>query len=265
MSLINCYGHHTNLSIDTGAPASKVATVPMENEPPILRRKLSQEVFDRLLQRINDGDYPAGSMLPPERTLMQVFQVGRPAVREALQDLQRLGLVSITHGGGARVTEPTAQTVLSQIAVTVHHVLANSQQNLSHLKDARTFFEVGMARLAAARATPDDIRDLEACITRMEETTEDFALFMKHDIAFHRRLAEITGNPIYVAMSEALLTWLAKFHMGEVRKVGREARTLDEHRHILERIAAHDVDGAAAAMQLHQTRAADSYRPRQDS
>lgn len=237
----------------------------MENEPPILRRKLSQEVFDRLLQRINDGDYPAGSMLPPERTLMQVFQVGRPAVREALQDLQRLGLVSITHGGGARVTEPTAQTVLSQIAVTVHHVLANSQQNLSHLKDARTFFEVGMARLAAARATPGDIRDLEACITRMEETTEDFALFMKHDIAFHRRLAEITGNPIYVAMSEALLTWLAKFHMGEVRKVGREARTLDEHRHILDRIAAHDVDGAAAAMQLHQTRAADSYRPRQDS
>jgi GntR family transcriptional regulator, sialic acid-inducible nan operon repressor len=236
----------------------------MENEAPIIRRKLSQEVFDRLLQRITDGDCPAGSMLPPERTLMDVFKVGRPAVREALQDLQRLGLVSITHGGGARVTEPTAQTVLSQIAVTVHHVLSNSQQNLMHLKETRTFFEIGMARIAAARATPDDIRALEACIARMDETAHDFALFMKHDIAFHRRIAEITGNPIYVATSEALLTWLSKFHIGELRKVGREARTLDEHRHIVDRIAALDVEGAAAAMQVHQTRAADSYRSRQE-
>ena len=236
----------------------------MDNELPIIRRKLSQEVFDRLLQRVTDGDYPAGSLLPPERALMDVFKVGRPAVREALQDLQRLGLVSITHGGGARVTEPTAQTVLSQIAVTVHHVLSNSQQNLMHLKETRTFFEVGMARLAAARATPDDVRALTTCITQMEGTADDFALFMKHDIAFHRRIAEITGNPIYIATSEALLTWLSKFHTGEVRKVGREALTLDEHRHILDRIAAHDVEGAAAAMQVHQTRAADSYRRPQE-
>lgn len=237
----------------------------MDNEPPILRRKLSQEVFDRLLQRIDDGDYPPGSLLPPERALMDVFKVGRPAVREALQDLQRLGLVSITHGGGARVTEPTAQTVLGQIAVTVHHVLSNSQQNLAHLKEARTFFEVGMARLAAARVGPEDVRALDTCIARMEETAGDFALFMQHDIAFHRRLAEITGNPIYVAMSEALLTWLSRFHIGEIRKVGREARTIDEHRMILDRIAAHDVEGAAMAMQLHQTRAADSYRQRRES
>jgi len=237
----------------------------MENEAPIVRRKLSQEVFDRLLQRITNGDYPAGSLLPPERALMEVFKVGRPAVREALQDLQRLGLVSITHGGGARMTEPMAQTVLSQIAVTVHHALSNSTQNLMYLKETRTFFEVGMARLAAARATPEDVRALEDCIAQMEETTDDFSLFMQADIAFHRRIAEITSNPIYVALSEALLTWLSRFHIGELRKVGREARTLVEHRHILDRIAAHDVEGAAAAMQVHQTRAADSYRRRQEA
>jgi len=232
----------------------------MDKEAPIIRRKLSQEVFDRLLQWINDGDYPPGSMLPPERTLMDVFKVGRPAVREALQDLQRLGLVSITHGGGAKVTEPTAQSVLSQIAVTVHHVLANSQQNLAHLKETRTFFESGMARLAAARATPQDVADLQAIVELMASSSSEFAAFMRHDIAFHRRIAAITGNPIYMAVSEALLTWLSKYHIGELRKLGREAQTLDEHRHIVDRIAAHDVEGAAAAMQVHQTRAADLYK-----
>lgn len=232
----------------------------MEYETPIIRRKLSQEVFDRLLQWINDGDYPPGRLLPPERQLMEVFKVGRPAVREALQDLQRLGLVSITHGGGAKVTEPTAQSVLRQIAVTVHHVLASSQQNLAHLKETRTFFESGMARLAAARATPEDIADLTSIVAQMEASATEFAAFMKHDIDFHRRIAAVTGNPIYVAVSEALLTWLSKYHIGELRKVGREAQTLDEHRHIVDRIAAHDVEGAAAAMQVHQTRAADLYK-----
>ena len=67
-------------------------------------------------------------------------------------------------------------------------------------------------------------------------------------VGFHRRIAEITENPVFVAVSEALLQWLSKYHIGELRKIGREARTLDEHRHIVERIAAHDVEGAAAAM-----------------
>ena len=140
----------------------------METESPIIRRKLSQEVFDRLLQWISNSEYPPGTLLPPERQLMEIFKVGRPAVREALQDLQRLGLVSITHGGGAKVTEPTAESVLSQIAVTVHHILANSQQNLAHLKETRTFFEGGMTRIAAARATPEDIAALNAIVAQME-------------------------------------------------------------------------------------------------
>ncbi|MBC7674602.1 MAG: FCD domain-containing protein, partial [Rhodoferax sp.] len=164
----------------------------------------------------------------------------------------------------AKITEPTAESVLSQIAVTVHHVLASSQQNLTHLKETRTFFEAGMARIAAARATADDIAALNAIIGQMEASSTEFAAFMKHDIDFHRRIATVTGNPIYVAVCEALLTWLSKYHIGELRKVGREAQTLEEHRQIVDRIAAHDVEGAAAAMQVHQTRAADLYKSRVD-
>ena len=236
----------------------------MPDIEPIVRRKLSQDVFDRLMQRINSGEYPRGQLLPSERQLMETFRVGRPAVREALQDLQRMGLVVITHGEGARLVEPTAQTVLDQLAITVQHVLASSQQNLAHLKDARNFFEVGMARIAAARATPEDIEALNQVIAGMEAASAEFSRFMKLDIAFHRKIAEITGNPIFVAVSEAMLQWLSHYHIGELRKVGREARTLDEHRHIVDRIAAHDVEGAAAAMLTHQTRAADLYRPREE-
>jgi DNA-binding FadR family transcriptional regulator len=232
----------------------------MAASAPIVRRKLSQDVFDRLIDRINSGAYPRGGLLPSERQLMEEFQVGRPAVREALQDLQRMGLVQITHGEGARLVEPTASSVLGQIAVSVHHVLSSSSKNLQHLKDARVFFELGMVRLAAARATPADVEALNRSIEEMAGAAAEFADFMRHDMDFHRRIAGITGNPVFVAVSEALLGWLSAYHVGELRKLGRERQTLEEHRQIVDRIAAHDVDGAAAAMLAHQTRAADLYQ-----
>jgi DNA-binding FadR family transcriptional regulator len=237
----------------------------MATSSPIVRRKLSQDVFDRLIERINKGEFTTGGLLPSERHLMEEFQVGRPAVREALQDLQRMGLVAITRGEGARLIEPTTSSVLSQIAVTVHHVLASSSQNLQHLKDARMFFEVGMVRLAAARATPDDVAALSRCIGEKDKSVAEFSAFMRGDMAFHRQIAMITGNPIFVSVSEALLAWLSEYHVGELRKLGREQQTLREHRQIVDCIAAHDVDGAAAAMMAHQTRASDLYRRAADT
>src|SRR3954447_21818032 len=119
---------------------------------PIRRRKLSRDVFERLLAMISGGDLKPGDYLPPERQLMEAFKIGRPAIREALQELQRMGLIVINQGDGARVVEATASTVLAQITGTARHILATSPQSLGHLKEARLFFEMGTARLAAVRA-----------------------------------------------------------------------------------------------------------------
>ncbi len=54
---------------------------------PIPRRKLSDEVFDRLKRMIMSGEARPGQTLPSERELMDRFGVGRPAIREAMQAL----------------------------------------------------------------------------------------------------------------------------------------------------------------------------------
>ena len=74
-------------------------------------------------------------------------------------------------------------------------------------------------------------------------------------MAFHREIAAISGNAIYVALSQAIFEWLAEFHTGLVRLHGAEGLTIEEHKAIFERIAARDPDGAAAAMTAHLTRA----------
>jgi GntR family transcriptional regulator, sialic acid-inducible nan operon repressor len=68
----------------------------------IQRRKLYQDVLDRLMARIRSGEIAPGEQLPSERELMEAYGVGRPAIREALQTLERSGIVEIAHGERAR-------------------------------------------------------------------------------------------------------------------------------------------------------------------
>ena len=59
--------------------------------------------------------------------------------------------------------------------------------------------------------------------------------FLHKDMAFHRQIAAMTGNAIYVALSQAMFEWLAEFHTGLVRLHGAEQLTIDEHEAIFTR------------------------------
>ena len=130
----------------------------------ITRRRLSDEVLDRLEGLIHSGEFGLGDQLPSERDLMERFGVGRPSVREALFSLQKMGLVAITSGERARVTKPTPETVLNGLTGTVRHMLTDAQ-GVRHLQEARLFFEIGLARDAALQAADEDITRLEKALT----------------------------------------------------------------------------------------------------
>ncbi|WP_376964578.1 transcriptional regulator NanR [Azospirillum sp. A26] len=231
---------------------------------PIPRRKLSQEVLDRLLTRISTGDYAPGDQLPSERQLMEMFQVGRPAIREAMQTLAHMGLVSITHGERARVTPVTAEKLIEQVGGSARHFLATAPENLGHLKEARLFFEVGMVRIAAERATEADIDRLGWRLHEQRESMNDRGQFLARDMAFHREIAAISGNPIYAAVSQAMFDWMSAYYVNLLRAPGMEMLTIEEHERIFDGIAVRDPDAAAEAMTDHLKRAHHLYRQVQD-
>lgn len=231
----------------------------INRQTPIRRRKLSHEVEARLLGMVERGNLKPGDILPSERELMEAYGVGRPAIREALQNLQRMGLVNIRHGGRPRVAAPSMDGIFGQLGNTVRHMLSHSEANLRNLKEARATFEMEMARIAARQRTALDIASIEAVIRKQRNAISDHQEFLKYDGEFHVTIARISGNPIFVSLCEALFDWLAHFHIDLVSRPGLEALTLEEHGEILAEIEKGDPELAAKAMGDHLYRANTLY------
>lgn len=226
----------------------------------IQRRKLYEDVLDRLMARIRAGEMPPGSHLPSERELMEMYGVGRPAVREALQALERSGIVEIIHGERARVVLPTADRLIAQVAGGATHLLRSQPDMLRHLKEARVFLETNIARKVAECATGEQIELLRQKVQLQREAVANLSEFIERDMEFHRAIAEISGNPIFPAIVQSLFGWAKEFYQPMVRAPGAEELTLSEHQAIVDAIAKRDPDGAAQAMERHLNRANDLYR-----
>ena len=142
---------------------------------------------------IHDGRCPPGEQLPSERELTQMFGVGRPAVREALFSLQKMGLIAIQAGDRARVTRPTPEAVVEGLSGAARHLLA-APGGVENLQDARLFFEVGLARHAAEHAAKADIDSLAAALEANRLAIGDLDAFERTDVAFHFMLAVIANH-----------------------------------------------------------------------
>ena len=228
----------------------------------IVRRKLSEQVLERLHEMIRTHELKPGEFMPSERTLMERFGVGRPAVREALQSLHNSGLITINHGERSRVNELNAASVLSKSDELARLVLDSAPANLDHLKHARQMFELGMVRVAAENATPEDIAELRGLIETQRSKLGYATAFISTDMAFHRKLASLANNPIILSVSDAMLGWLFEYHVSLLHRSGSEDVTLAEHAKIVDHIEEHDVEGAVEEMRRHLERSRIVFEPR---
>jgi GntR family transcriptional regulator, sialic acid-inducible nan operon repressor len=233
----------------TGIPATLTA---------VRRRKLYEDVAGQLESQIHEGRYRPGDQLPSERELMQMFGVGRPAVREALSAMQRMGLVAINSGERARVTRPTPRVMFESLAGPVRQLLA-APEGIRHFQEARTFFEVGLARHAAEHATAAEVNQLREALAANESAIDNIIAFERTDVAFHYVLAVIPRNPIYTAIHEAIAAWLTEQRHVTLQRAGQNEIAYTAHRAVFEAIAARDPDRAEKVMRGHMEQVTKTY------
>ena len=146
----------------------------------VRRRKLYEEVAEELERLIQDGDYAPADQLPSERDLMRQFGVGRPAIREALFHLGKMGLIELRSGERARVTRPTPQVVIGALVGTraPHARLARRHQRFPGRRECSS--RPGLARHAAEHATKDDLARFEAKLEENRQSIGDLAALPAH-------------------------------------------------------------------------------------
>lgn len=214
--------------------------------------RLSEVVIESLLDRIVSGEHPPGSMLPREPELGALFGVSRSVIREGLKVLEERGLVRVRRGHGTVVNGDDEWNLLDPqvLAAVVRH--DQELDVLDDLIEVRVALEADMAARAARFREDADLARMHALLDEMAAQLDAPERFLVTDIRFHDALMTASGNRLSRAVVRAIHSQAraSTRYNGEPRRSDLEM-THRGHLALLDRIAAQDADGAAAAMREH--------------
>lgn len=200
----------------------------------------------RLLQeRITDGVYEAGGLLPSQRDLAEELGISRTSLREALSTLQGSGLVISRPGKGMYVTEGASQQAPAWRFATSH--------SLTDVYQLRFAVETFTARLACHVAEPDDLAALRANADAMRDCIDasDFAQAAQLDFDFHMQIIAIAGNQAIAEILHNSADVMQESQLLPFYKRGARHATYTEHLAIIDALGAGQPALAQQAMTRH--------------
>jgi DNA-binding FadR family transcriptional regulator len=208
------------------------------------------EVVDELRSRIRRGIYRPGDRLPSERGLSEELRVSRPTVREAIQALSAMNVVTQRHGSGAYVTSLDVFELLEP----VRFALELSEPSLASLFRVRLALEPLAARLAANRATDSEIEHLMAIAEETKAPRVTTARFLELDTDLHEALVAAARDDLLHTMISSLAFLAHRRRERTVKRPGVRTATIRDHGKIARAVAGRDEERAAKAMEQHLRR-----------
>lgn len=207
----------------------------------------SAYALERIRALLEPGGLAATGKLPTERALSEMFGVGRRSVRRALEVLEAEGRIWRRQGSGTFAGPPP---------VADHQTLDKlaAESNFMEVMEVRLRIEPQLAQLAALRASTTDIARLRNINVRVNESIDADSREL-WDSALHRKIAECAGNRLYLALFELVDRVRQESAWVNIRQKARNPDMLtvysEQHKTIIDAIAARDPAGAGEAMRLH--------------
>jgi DNA-binding FadR family transcriptional regulator len=214
--------------------------------------RLYKRIADLLSDRIDQGIFPIGTLLPPERDLAQQLGVSRTSVREALIALEVAGKVSIRVGHGVQILEATPRSGEVRAAAGS----PDSDIGPIQLMEARRHVELKTAELAAANRSDNHLEQMRQALKYQATAKAATApQYREGDRDFHVEIARASGNAAYAVLVATLWSYRAKplFSKFEELLIGpdRPEKTAAEHEEIYRAIERQDAVAARLAMKRH--------------
>ncbi|MDF2766595.1 MAG: hypothetical protein K0S81_3590 [Rhodospirillales bacterium] len=205
------------------------------------------ETVARLRAYIEGSQLTVDSRLPPERELSRALGVSRAGLRQALAVLESEGQIWRHVGKGTFIgTRPIA--TVSDIDAMVRRT------NPAEVMRTRLLIEPEVARMAALNATPAQIAEMRACMTR-SRAAATWRQYESWDNRLHRTIAEATQNALLVSLLDTLGAVRRAVAWGRLRvnkvKPEPDHHSFAEHEEIVAAIAERDRERAAETMRRH--------------
>lgn len=218
------------------------------------RPNLVEQVTEQLRGRILQGQYAVGQTMPSEGKLAEGLGVSRTVIREAMRGLRAQGLVEVSQGRRPRVKSNDPSALVASLDL----LLQRSQATILHLIQIRRPLEGEIAALAA-RLADDQVHERLARSINEMRLADDVDGIVRADVAFHRCLAEASGNPLFVLFLDTVRTLLVRSQKTIFPLAGLLV-TLEGHQKIYNEIRAGQVEAARAAMLRHLDEAEQALR-----
>ncbi len=216
----------------------------------MLIKNVHGNTVDYLGSAIVAGRFGIGGLMPPEPMLCEELGVSRTVVRESVKSLVAKGLIQTGPKVGTRV-RPSSQWNWFDAEVIGWQAKAGLTQDfIRDIQDLRLIVEPAATRLAADRATDEDIAAIEAAYAGMVDAVENDGDYVKFDLRFHQGMIRASHNRMLEKMDQALGALLrTSFEISTVKKDGPR-NSLPMHRAVLDAVIAHDADLAEDAILL---------------
>lgn len=211
-------------------------------------KRLYRKVLEQLRRLIEDGEYPPGGRLPPERELAERFKVSRPTVREAIIALEALNQVEVKTGSGVYVLDKASTRYDASRSVSAFE-----------LTEARALIEGEAAALAATLITDEQLAELEQALSEMADESADGMLVSElADKKFHNIISEATQNQMLASVIDEL--WKIRDNAPSIHSAYQSICEVDgnkrvqEHQEIYDALKSRDAVAARMAMHAHFSR-----------
>ena len=214
---------------------------------PIRSTRIYEEIVRQVKQMITEGRLKSGDRLPPERDLAEKFRVSRTSVREALRALESLGLLEIRPGEGTFVREVSVEALIEPLAL----LMVSQREAIGELFEARRLIEPAIAALAATRATPEEIQEMERILDEQAQEVSAGRTGLVQDAAFHAAIGAAAHNRGITRIVHAIMDLLTQSREEALNTPGRPSRSHQDHRRILQAIVRRNAGAARQAMLDH--------------
>lgn len=205
----------------------------MTTEQKLVRVSLSRQVLEEMERAIATGVWTVGEKIPPEPELMAHFGVSRNTLREAIQALIHSGVLQARQGDGTYI-----------LATNRFEASIQKQLKTAGLRDTlevRYALERETAKLAASRATAEDMAFIKQALVERQSTTSHQEAFVEKDLAFHQMIALACHNQIMKDLYQSIAGYLQTLIAYFVQVMPPEDALLDElHEQLAEAIFQHD-------------------------